>query len=418
MEPEEGDTVRCVATTLKAWAGWKQRVAFAPQMKNLSGVSVDVSLKTDAEHGTVTITDAGSGKFDYVPDEGFYGTDAFEVTVNDGTDAVDYVITVTVEQRTAPQNQAAYPLNTEFSTDQGKPLLQARLQPYDPDGDYSSYDAVDYLLKKGWELAPNLTSAGTWTGSVAGPTTGTWKIQYNVPQDDKDWHFFDELYQWSSPYSFSRYTGGKDVVFGTLLDSVQPRNLSYRIQAQEDGSALSWFQLSSYKNVQDNSEDPVGSMVFTVPADGTYLFRGNEDCPDVGIPLIGITEADVNFSIYFWMEVNGVRETIKYVFNSSLLSIKFPEIVLDLKTGDEVRFVVTPGNLGGWKQRAMLAPVGVNLLTGSTTVTLKKGPPTEALQLPMRFPAPSIIRQKSIQRKTPLRCQSTTERKSRIMSLR
>ena len=176
----------------------------------------------------------------------------------------------------------------------------------------------------------------------------------------------------SSPCS--RYTGGKDVV---------PRHcwtlsahLSYRIQAQEDGSALSWFQLSSYKTYRTTARTRSAPWCLRCRLTVRICSAATRTCPDVEF----LNRDYRGRRQFFHLLLDGGQrrqETIKYVFNSSLLSIKFPNRS-DLKTGDEVRFVfpATPGRAGnsvpcwlGRRESAHRQP------------TLKKGPPTEALAI-------------------------------------
>jgi hypothetical protein len=71
-----------------------------------------VTLKKGAANGSVTITDAVSGTFNYTPKAGFSGEDTFTVSVNDGTEVKDYVIKVAVRSNSPAPTTTTSPAKT------------------------------------------------------------------------------------------------------------------------------------------------------------------------------------------------------------------------------------------------------------------------------------------------------------------
>ena len=95
-----------------------------------------VSIKTNGTHGTVVLIEGG---YTYTPNADFNGTDSFTITVSDGTDDVDCVITVTVNA----VNDAPVPVFTpKVSTDEDTPLSES-LTASDVDLDELSYTVKD-----------------------------------------------------------------------------------------------------------------------------------------------------------------------------------------------------------------------------------------------------------------------------------
>ena len=123
------------------------------------------------------------------------------------------------------------------------------------------------VLTQGWELAP-LTNRHTYASPVDAPTTGEWQVQYKMTQDAAEvWTYFDEIFQWRGGKTYT-YGDGGDVVLSTPLQA--SRQLSYRVYAQDDGSALSWFQL----NGTTGGSEPIGSMLFTAPGTASMCSAG------------------------------------------------------------------------------------------------------------------------------------------------
>ena len=130
----------------------------------LIGIDGDGQVLTYAvalapQHGTVVITDAAQGLFDYTPDPDFNGVDTFTFTLSDGS-VTSNVSTVTVT--TFAVADAPMLLTSEFSTNENE-LLSDTLVASDGDG-----DSVTYAIAQ----APSIGSV-TITDSSAGTFTYT-----------------------------------------------------------------------------------------------------------------------------------------------------------------------------------------------------------------------------------------------------
>jgi VCBS repeat-containing protein len=98
-----------------------------------------VLVDTANAHGTVTLTDAATGAFEYTPDANYNGTASFTFQANDGAlDSNVATVTITV----TPVNDAPVAAGQSVSTNEDT-LLTGAVTATDVDGDTLSYSVVD-----------------------------------------------------------------------------------------------------------------------------------------------------------------------------------------------------------------------------------------------------------------------------------
>ena len=215
-------------------------------------------------------------------------------------------------------------------------------------GDFAKYAL---FLKKNTELSPQ--------------TLGAWKVQYNKSPYAPEWNDFSvNNLGWGN--SVSEYIGA--TAAGYRIDGIE--NYHYLIYG-EGTPARPYGKFCISANSGDYE---AGALTYTAEKDGKYTFCGNTMTPNIET-LSSYTQNNSNskYNLVFYVtvndvEINGTRRTFGY---NKIQSCEFPEAVVDLKKGDELRFVFEAAKGIGWQNELMFVPVVKEIVTLANSSSAK-----------------------------------------------
>ncbi len=169
-----------------------------------SGQSLTYSIVSQPTHGTVTITDAGTGAYTYTPASGYAGSDSFTFKANDGyKDSNTATVSVTVADTpptaigasfSTPTNQALSGQLQGNAGDAGQTLTFALVTnpahgtvsvnadgsfSYTPDNGYAGSDSFTFLVNDGYQNSAAATASVNVTDT---PPTAS-NTSFSTPVD-------------------------------------------------------------------------------------------------------------------------------------------------------------------------------------------------------------------------------------------
>ena len=362
------------------------------------GETVTATVKTPTEHGKLTLQTDGS--FTYLPDTDYSGADSATITLSDGIDTVDVVLSLTVEKNEAP---VAENINTKTIKDQPKTVtvkatdangatltyaiatkpahgtvdLQGDQATYTPAAGYLGSDSFTYTANDGVNtsepatvsvmvLNTGINSVTTIKDAIATSGDG---VDFEKPFDmadvvyDLPWRFQYRIDGITLDYDDETIVRFETAIAGKIFDwggwvlgdgNTYPTNT-----IQKQGQNLVNCLNSGY--IAD-SQNPIAALAFVSPKDATWFISGSELSDEFGIWPGQASENPIRI----WIEADD--GTIVWPANGKPLAldkdtekVTMPDITIAMKQGAALRFCAAGTTANGDHNNIYLAPEAFEL---------------------------------------------------------
>lgn len=273
------ETAISTSTTISKVTSQNTSVGGIINATDADGDALSYSLSSSASHGVASVESA-TGKYVYIPNTNYYGSDSFVIKVDDGTSPV--LVTVNVKVNQKPTTNAP----TQSFTTKGQ-AISGNANCSDPDGDALTY-SLSVQPTQGSVILDKSTGAFAYTPKSDAAGNDTFKITATDGCDDI--------------VVTVVVHNETDVVIASQTSDVtvnQGKSTTGQLSASDaDGDALTYSV----------STQPTKGTLALNENTGAWTYLANSDAKGTDSFTISVTDGNVAKSLTYYLTINTPAE--------------------------------------------------------------------------------------------------------------